>query len=119
MRWRRPEGRSWLALQGEVYAPRFRGVEGAGGTDTGGYAQAFWKQGARWGGGARYDWAPAAGEAAPGAERRVGLLAGWFPSEYQRLRLQLSHDRRPGGEDGFEALLHLEFGLGVHGAHPF
>lgn len=119
LRWRPLESRSYLALQGELYGRRFRGVEDAGGTDTGGYGQVFWKQGAYYGVGARYDWAPAEGAGAPGTERRIGVLAGWFPSEFQRLRLQVSYDRRPGGDDGVEALLHLEFGLGAHGAHPF
>jgi hypothetical protein len=119
VRWRPLESRSYLAVQGELYARRLRGFGDAGGTDWGGYGQAFWKQGAYWGVGARYDWAPAEGEGAPGTERRIGLLAGWFPSEFQRVRLQVSQDRRPGGEDGIEALLHLEFGFGAHGAHPF
>jgi hypothetical protein len=79
----------------------------------------FWKQGAYWGAGARYDWAPAVLEEGEGTERRFGVLAGWFPSEFQRVRLQVSYDRRPGGADGVEALLHLEFGFGAHGAHPF
>jgi hypothetical protein len=119
LRWRPPTSRSWLSVQGEWYGRRFRGVEGAPGTDTGGYAQAFWKQGPFWGLGGRYDWAPTAGEAQEGTERRVGVLAGWFPSEFQRIRLQVSHATRPGEDDGIEALLHLEFGFGAHGAHPF
>ena len=89
------------------------------GWETGGYAQLFWRQGAYLGYGARYDEAPAAGEAAPGTERRYSALATWFPSEFQRLRLQVSYDARPGGQDGFEALLGLELGIGSHGAHPF
>jgi hypothetical protein len=36
-----------------------------------------------------------------------------------RLRLQLAYDRLPQGRDGLEALLHLEFAIGSHGAHPF
>lgn len=119
LRWRTPASRSWLSLQGEWYGRRFRGVEDDPGTDTGGYGQVFWKQGPYWGIGARYDWAPTAGDAEEGTEQRVGLLAGWFPSEFQRIRVQVSHARRPGGDDGLEALLHLEFGIGAHGAHPF
>lgn len=119
LRFRPPQSRSWVSLQGELYGRRFRSVAGAPDAQGGGYGQVFWKQGPYLGVGARYDWAPAAGEGEPGTERRLGLVAGWFPSEFQRLRLQVSYDRRPGGADGVEALLHLEFGFGAHGAHPF
>jgi hypothetical protein len=140
LRWRPLRSRSYVTLQGEVFARKFRGdglsdalkaampVLAANverGTDTGGYAQLFVRQGAYFGYGVRYDEAPVAAaaveeaEAAPGTERRFGALATWFPSEFQRLRLQVSYDRRPGGQDGVEALLSLEFGIGSHGAHPF
>lgn len=119
LRWR-PQlaRRAYLALQCELFARRLRGGE-EDGTDTGWYAQAFWRQGAYAGFGARYDEAPSAGDAAPGTERRVSGLATWFLSEFQRIRLQLAWDRLPGGHDGVEALVHLEFGIGAHGAHPF
>jgi hypothetical protein len=42
-----------------------------------------------------------------------------LPSEFERIRLEVSHDRLPGGEDAVTALLNLEFGIGAHGAHPF
>jgi hypothetical protein len=54
-----------------------------------------------------------------GPENRISALASWMPSEFQRIRLQVSYDRLPGGQDGVEALLHLEFAIGAHGAHPF
>jgi hypothetical protein len=113
--------RAYLALQGEVYARRFRDVAGApAGTDDGWWAQAFWRHDAYWGYGVRYEEAPAAGEAsAVGTERRASAVVAWLPSEFQRIRLQVSWDRLPLGQDGFEALLHLEFGIGAHGAHPF
>jgi hypothetical protein len=120
LRFRPLESRSYLAVSGELYMRRFRGVTDAPrGTDTGGWAQAFWRQGSYFGYGARYEWAPSAGEAAPGTEQRVAALAAWLPSEFQRLRLQVAYDRRPGGQDGLETLLQLEFGIGAHGAHPF
>jgi hypothetical protein len=31
----------------------------------------------------------------------------------------MSYDRLPGGKEGLEALLSLEFAIGAHGAHPF
>ena len=54
-----------------------------------------------------------------GRERRWSALAGFLPSEFQRLRLQVSRDHLPGGTEGWEVLLHLEFAIGAHGAHPF
>jgi hypothetical protein len=110
-------GRSYVALQAELYTRRFRDV--AGGSDTGGYAQLFFRRGAYFGYGVRYDRAPAAGTAAPGSEDRFGAVGIWYPSEFQRVRLQMSYDRLPSGRDGLEALLALEFGIGAHGAHPF
>lgn len=118
LRSRRPGSRSWVALQAEVFGRRFRGVEGAG-SDAGGYGQLFFRQGPHLGYGVRYDRAPAAGDAAPGGEHRFGGLGVWYPSEFQRVRLQVSYDRAPDGRGGFEALLALEFGIGTHGAHPF
>ncbi|HSD20542.1 MAG TPA: hypothetical protein VLC54_10915 [Anaeromyxobacter sp.] len=120
LRYRPLESRSYLALSGELYARRFRDVADApSGTDTGGWAQAFWRQNRFFGYGARYDWAPTAGDAAGGTEHRTAVLAAWLPSEFQRIRLQVAYDRRPGGQDGLETLLQLEFGIGAHGAHPF
>jgi hypothetical protein len=120
LRIRPPTTRAYLSLQAELYARHFRGLPDApSGTDWGGYAQAFWRQDAYFGYGVRYDWAPAAGTAAPGTEHRASAVATWFPSEFQRLRGQLAWDRRPGGHDGLELLLALEFVIGAHGAHPF
>lgn len=120
LRWRPPQTRSYVALQGEWFARKFRNVEADDtATQTGWYTQLFWRYDAYFGYGVRYDRAPAAGVAAPGTEQRVGALASWFPSEFQRIRLELSYDRAPNGSGGIEALLGLEFGIGAHGAHPF
>jgi hypothetical protein len=124
---RSPRSRSYLALQGEVVAQRLSGLEAAeaegeevaadpNGTQWGGYVQALWRQNPMFAYGARYERAPAV---AGGPENRVSALATWLPSEFQRIRLQLSYDRLPGGQDGFEAVLHLEFSIGAHGAHTF
>jgi hypothetical protein len=107
-------GRAYLAFQGEIVADNL-GAAGAG-EQAGGYLQAVWRSSPRWAFGARYDDAPASGG---GRERRWSALAGFLPSEFQRIRLQVSQDRLPGGRDGLEVLLHLEFGIGAHGAHPF
>jgi hypothetical protein len=110
--------RSYVTLQAELYGRRFRNVEG-GDAAAGGYAQLFFRRDAYWGYGVRYDRAPAAGDAAPGGEHRFGAVGVWYPSEFQRIRLQASYDRGPDGRDGLEAILALEFGIGSHGAHPF
>jgi hypothetical protein len=109
--------RSYVTLQAELYTRKLRNVEGDSG--TGGYAQLFFRKDAYYGYGIRYDRAPAAGDAAPGPEHRFGAVGIWYPSELQRIRLQVSYDRAPDGRDGLEALLGLEFGIGAHGAHPF
>jgi hypothetical protein len=117
LRARPPTGRSYAALEAEIYTRRFRNV--AGDSGTGGFAQLFFRRNAYYGYGIRYDRAPAAAGVAPGSEERFGAVGIWYPSEFQRIRLQLSYDRAPDGRDGLEALLALEFGIGAHGAHPF
>ena len=125
---RPPSSRSYLAVQGEIYVRKFHDTPVPGGEpgemesgvpQNGWWAQAFWRQDAYLGYGVRWDRAPAAGDAAPGTEQRLSAVASWYLSEFQRIRAQASWDRRPGGRDGLEALLHLEFGIGAHGAHPF
>ncbi len=118
---RPPQGRAYLTLQGELFARRLSGLADAGqdGTRLGGYLQALWRQNAYWGYGVRWEGAPAAGPGLSGAENRWTALATWYPSEFQRLRLQVSDDRLPGGSTGWEALLAMEFIIGAHGAHPF
>jgi hypothetical protein len=123
LRMRPPQGRSYVALQGEIVARHLDEVpaDAASAIETagwayGGYAQAVWRDGAYYEYGVRYERAPALGG---GPEHRASLLAGWLPSEFQRLRAQLSYDRLPGGRDGLEMLLQTEFAVGAHGAHPF
>ena len=119
LRIRPPAKRAHLALTGEVFARRLGTALSA--ADWGAYAQAFWRPAPRWGWGIRWDTAPTAPEstADPGRENRYSALASFFPSEFQRIRLQVGYDRLPGGEGGLEALLGLEFSIGAHGAHPF
>jgi len=114
---RPPGGRAYASFQGELYARRFRGM--GEGTDVGGYAQAFFRRSAHVGYGVRFDAAPAVAAAGEGTEHRFSAIGAWYLSEFQRVRLQVSYDRFPRGQDGLEALLHLEFGIGAHGAHPF
>jgi hypothetical protein len=130
LKYRPLAGRAYLTLQGELYTRRFRGrppnplpaaalFQGDGRDGTGGYAQLTWRQDTWLSYGIRYDRAPAAGESAPGTEQRWGVVANWYPSEFSRLALQVSRDDRPGGASGWESILHLEFVMGAHGAHPF
>ncbi|GEJ59264.1 hypothetical protein [Anaeromyxobacter diazotrophicus] len=116
--------RSYVVLQGEVFARRMRGTEEEG-TASGGYLQAVFRDGPFYAYGVRGELAPAVVPgttlvtSGSGTERRVSALAEWLPSEFQRLRAQVAWDHLPGGRDGFEATLHLEFVIGAHGAHPF
>ncbi len=122
---RPPQGRSYLALQGELFVRRLTDPALPDQTDWGAYAQAVWRDGPYFAYGARYDFAPAFQDSrggivqTDGTEHRVSAIASWLPSEFQRLRLQAAWDRLPGGRDGLELLLHLEFAIGAHGAHPF
>jgi hypothetical protein len=125
---RPPTSRSYLAVQGELYLRKFEDAPVPGGApgemlsarpEHGWWAQAFWREDAFVGYGVRYEEAPAAGISAPATERRVGGVLDWYPSEFSRVALETSYDLLPGGRGGVEALLHFEFGIGAHGAHPF
>ena len=128
LRYRPVSSRAYLAVQGELYLRKFQDVPVAGGApgeqlserpEHGFWGQAFYRQDAYVGYGVRYEEAPAAGASAPGTERRLGGVLDWYPSEFSRVGLQASYDHLPGGRGGLEALLHFEFGIGAHGAHPF
>jgi hypothetical protein len=116
--------RSYLALQGELFARRLSGVENAG-TRLGAYLQATYRDGPRRLYGLRGEVTPAAvpgtTDVGPGSgtERRLSALVAWMPSEFQRLRAQVAWDRLPGSVDALEALLQVEFVIGAHGAHRF
>lgn len=118
---RPPRGRAYLLLQAELFGRRLSGTgdPAADGTRLGGYGYALLRTSAWWGLGARWETAPAGAGGDGGPEQRGSALAIWYPSEFQRLRLQMSYDRLPGGKEGLEALLSLEFAIGAHGAHPF
>ncbi len=118
------EGRSYLVVQGELFGRKVDGTADAF-ARAGGYLHAVYRLGPYWAFGARGEVAPAVIPGTTtvtndsGTEYRVSALGSWLPSEFQRLRAQLSWDRLPGARDGFEALLTLEFIIGAHGAHPF
>ncbi len=118
---RPPAGRAYAKLEGELYTRRYRGaaVPTDGGDGWGAWAQLFWRQDAYLGYGVRWERAPAGGGAAPGTEQRWSAVGDWFLTEFQRVGLQVARSERPGGADGWEAVLHAGFILGAHGAHPF
>ncbi len=122
---RPPWTRSYLVLQGEAFVRRLTAPSVPDQTDWGGYAQALWRDGPYFAYGARYDFAPAFQNGrigivqVDGTEHRLSAIASWFPSEFQKVRLQGAWDRLPGGQNGLELILQLEFVIGAHGAHPF
>jgi hypothetical protein len=119
VKYRPGESRAYVALQSEWLWRRLREVPEAG-SDWGAYAQVVYQRSRRWGVGGRWERAPGVVDALlGGAEQRWSALASFAPSEFQRVRLQGGWSRHPGGGDGLEALLSLEFSLGAHGAHPF
>jgi hypothetical protein len=112
---------SHVTLTAEALWSRLRGVPGVAEEDAwGAYAQAVHRPARRLAYGVRWERAPGVLEGAlAGAEHRVSALAAFLPSEFQRIRLQGGWTRFPGGRDGLEAILGLEFSMGAHGAHPF
>jgi hypothetical protein len=118
LRWRPPESRAYLAVTAEIYARRFVGMDDVSQAfQDGWWAQAFWRIDRFVGVGARYERAPA--DAGGGDEQRLVGVFAWLPSEFERIRLEASHDVLPGGVKAFTVLANLEFGIGAHGAHPF
>jgi hypothetical protein len=118
---RPPSGRAYLAVQGEIFGRKLsgNGDPAQSAARVGGYAYALLRSSAFWAFGVRWESSPSGAEAGSGREQRWGALASWYPSEFQRLRLQASRDLLPGGQAGWEGLLSLEFAIGAHGAHPF
>ncbi len=121
LKYRPPRGRAYLLVQGELFGRRLSGSAdpAADGTKVGGYGYALVRTSAFWAFGARWETAPAGEAGDGGPEQRGSAIAIWYPSEFQRLRLQLGYDRLPGGKEGVEAILSAEFAIGAHGAHPF
>jgi hypothetical protein len=118
LRLRPPASRAYLTLSGEVHARRFVNVvDVSEDFEEGWWVQAFARLDPYWGLGARYEQAP--GEELPGDEKRIAAVLAWLPSEFQRVRVEVSYDRLPDDTDAVGALLNVEFGIGAHGAHPF
>lgn len=113
-----------VSLQAEVIARRRETPEGPL-SDSGLYAQLFYRFAQRWGTAARYDLV----SGVPGdpldpdwssARQRVSADLTFYPTEFSRLRLQGSADLPSYVPDPiFAAFLALEVGVGAHAAHPF
>lgn len=119
LKYRPGPSKTYLALQSEWIWRRAR-ASAERRSDWGVYTQAVYHVSRRWGFGGRWERAPGVFDGAfGGAEQRWSGLASFAPSEFQRIRLQGGWSRLPGGGDGLEALLAVEFSMGAHGAHPF
>lgn len=120
---RPPASRSYLTVSGEYVMRRWKGVDGVDdGFEKGFWAQAFGRIGPHFGVGARYEQAPFEAEEGSdlsGDTKKVTGVLAWLPSEFQRVRLEVSKEDRPDDAGALAAMLHLEFGIGAHGAHPF
>jgi hypothetical protein len=120
-----------VTLQAEVFYRRFT-AGSLRATDPSAYAQLLWRLSRRLSVAARYEWNGAvvaeAGHlpAALGAlddrdsRRRASAALTFAPSEFSKLRVQLSrtddpHQERP----ALAAYLVLELAIGAHGAHPY
>ncbi|WP_324779544.1 TonB-dependent receptor [Thiobacillus sedimenti] len=98
-------------------------------TQYGGYAQAAYQFMPRWRVGYRYDVLdPGSREyglndtALPRTDYRPtrhSLMVDYSPSEFSRLRLQVTQDRANVGQDENQWYLRYIYSLGTHGAHTF
>jgi len=105
-------------------------------SQSGWYAQGVWQFMPAWRVGYRYDQLAAASVAIglvdsgrlaaadlpilqPYVPKRNTAMVDWSPSEFSRIRVQLTQDRsRPGLTDN-QAWVHYIMSLGAHGAHKF
>lgn len=95
-------------------------VEGADGVDraAGGFSFVDWQFRRGWYLGARADYTERPFE--PGAHDQGGaLVLTWYPSEYQKLRLQVQRNSYAGLGPKNGLVFEYGFSLGPHGAHPF
>ncbi|HWV37515.1 MAG TPA: hypothetical protein VN033_03455 [Vulgatibacter sp.] len=136
LRLRDRSSRAFTALQSEFM---YRRASAPGGRveQSGVYAWLVRRFDAHWEAAVRGDLLPDGSEAGrpeleeelgpflePISQWRVGGAISWYPTEFQRLRLQVNHDsgiRARGGHarSGQEFFLQYQFVIGAHGAHPF
>jgi len=92
--------------------------------DAGFYSQAVWGFRRGWTAGVRWDQADGMHgdpHSDPFRERRTRASAAltWFPSEFSKIRLQVSRDRSESLGESTSVWIQFEFLLGSHGAHRF
>ena len=119
-----------VALQAEAIYRR-RGLADGHLDDVTGYAQLFWRFAQRWAAAARYEYgSPAENQDGVRVDpldpdwtrnrHRAAADLTFWPSEFSRLRAQLSVDAPRWLPDPIVAgFLALEVSIGVHGAHKF
>lgn len=108
------DGKGSLVAQAE-YARRTRNLPLSSETHGGYYAQAVYGFARRWNMGVRFD------RVAGIADRTTAMVA-WMPTEFSRLRLQVSRgdEAVDGVRDSFaEVFVQWQMSLGAHGAHAF
>lgn len=134
----KPASRESLTIQGEYLLLTQTGdatdlttaaVDSLRRNQDGFYIQGIYRKN-RWGAGARYDLLDIFQETFEqggvqqnfgGKPHRETASLEYNPSEFTRLRLQLSHDRSDTvtGRTNNEAILQVHFGIGAHAAHSF
>jgi hypothetical protein len=117
-----------LTQSGEVADPAVPSVDSLRRQQDGFYVQGIYRKN-RWGIGARYDMMDLFHDTFEqagvqqnfgGKPHRETANLEYNPSEFTRIRLQVSHDRSdPSGRTNDEALLQFNFGIGAHAAHAF
>lgn len=83
----------------------------------GAFSYVDWQFARGWFLGARADWVRYPGDL--GSDKGGALALTWFPSEYQKLRLQVERYSYAGLGMRNAVVLEYGFSLGPHGAHPF
>jgi len=104
---------------------RRRQVPGDVLVDGGGYAQLFWRFARRWALAGRYELLSGVADdyldpEEDSAEHRAAANLTWWPTEFSRLRLQVSTDVPTWRDEVIHAVfLAVELVTGAHGAHKF
>lgn len=118
------QGFPFVKVQVEALKRRYRAVDpDRTFDDNGTYAQVVWGFTRGWTAGLRQD--HVGGDEAPDPDPytetrdRSTAAVTWYPTEYSKLRLQYSHDRRDQFDDADSLWLQFEFILGAHAAHKF
>ena len=131
-KWKSPraqKGFPFVKVQVEAMRRRYEAAETEAAPaetfrDHGAYAQVVWGIRPMWTAGLRLD--DSGGDVGDDPldprfqpRRRASVQGTWYPTEYSKVRLQVSWDDRTGAENVRSAWLQFEFLLGAHAAHTF